>query len=145
MIKLAEYGLGLTYFNVKTVIKNYLDSNGIIYCIPENLFENFHYFKKNFIGLENVFKDNTPGQRWYKLFMQRHKELSERVPANLSYSRAKGMNSKYISPFFDMLNKLYTQYNFPQENIFNCDETGFSGSRGSTPIICKRGKNKNQS
>lgn len=42
----------------------------------------------------NKFKDNRPGKKWYKCFLNRHQELSERLTQNLTKSRSEVSEEK---------------------------------------------------
>jgi len=45
--------------------------------------ENIQASVKHFLetsGLQNPLHDNVPGQEWYKSFLRRHSELTERYP-----------------------------------------------------------------
>ena len=39
-------------------------------------------------GRSNPFTNNRPGEKWWKLFKERHPELSLRQPEHLQLSRA---------------------------------------------------------
>ncbi len=114
---MASWGYGLSFSDVQTIIKHYLDSTGI----------------------KSYFKDNKPGGTWFNLFKKRHPILSERIPQNFPRNRAESLSKESLKSFFEMVKNKYDQLNMINKptHIFNCDETGFSGDRGKEKIICR--------
>ena len=57
--------------------------------------------------IKNNFNNNTPGLKWFKLFFQRHPELTIRTAQNISITRVQSCTQEVISNFFDLLNNIY--------------------------------------
>ncbi|GFO18075.1 tigger transposable element-derived protein 6-like protein [Plakobranchus ocellatus] len=75
------------------------------------------------------FKDNKPGEKWYRLFRQRHKEkLALCTPQDLGSQRAAVSEAKIRNWFAkakeDILAADPSVLECP-DRIFNCDESGF--------------------
>ena len=82
-----------------------------------------------------------PGRKFLTLFKQRHhKILSSRIAQNLAVNRAVALNNKSLDQFFQTCQKYFDflQIHDKPQNIYNVDETGLSGSQGSTKILCKK-------
>ncbi|KAJ4442059.1 hypothetical protein ANN_11925 [Periplaneta americana] len=77
-------------------------------------------------GIPNRFKNGKAGKKWYYGFMARHSELSLRQPEATSAARALRFSRERVNEFFDVLTRLLDEYQFPPNNIFNMDESGFS-------------------
>ncbi|XP_060575632.1 uncharacterized protein LOC132733064 [Ruditapes philippinarum] len=73
--------------------------------------------------------DKGPSNQWLKKFIQRHPELSERKPENSDKARCSMSNRKVMADFFVLLDDILGKYGVKDKpsQIFNCDETGFSG------------------
>lgn len=111
----AEWGFPLTRCDVQVTIKNYLDN----------------------LGRESKrFKDNLPGERWVRCFLNRHPTLQIKVPKLISSSRAK-VDPATVTKYFENLEK--TISGIPPENILNFDETSISDDPSAKKIIVKRG------
>lgn len=63
----AHWGFPLTQYDIRTIVKSYLDKKGV--NIPQ-------------------FKHNLPGSDWMKLFLNRHKGLTTRCCQNIKRYRA---------------------------------------------------------
>ncbi|XP_060599404.1 uncharacterized protein LOC132753011 [Ruditapes philippinarum] len=73
--------------------------------------------------------DEGPSNQWPKKFIQRHPELSKRKPENSDKARCSMSTRKVMADFFVLLDDILGKYGIKekQSQIFNCDETGFSG------------------
>ncbi|XP_052284973.1 uncharacterized protein LOC127881261 [Dreissena polymorpha] len=73
--------------------------------------------------------ENGPSDEWFRKLFARHPELQERTPDSLDPARSSMSREDVIYPFFDFLDKTLTQYGVKDKpsQIFNCDETGWSG------------------
>ncbi|XP_052260545.1 uncharacterized protein LOC127864686 isoform X1 [Dreissena polymorpha] len=73
--------------------------------------------------------ENGPSDEWFRKLFARHPELQERTPESLDPARSSMSREDVIYPFFDFLDKTLTQYGVKDKpsQIFNCDETGWSG------------------
>jgi transposase-like protein len=119
LIKLADWGFGLTKIQIKQVIQNYSISSN-----------------------QNLFKNGIPGRSFFRGFLSRWNHvISRRLAGNLPVNRAAALSSHNINQFFDLCQKYYDYldiHNKPQ-NVYNVDESGLSGSQGSLQIFCKKG------
>lgn len=102
----------------------------------------FELAKQN--GIANPFSvaKESAGKDWLSGFLKRHKkEISVRAPTGTSFDRAKGFTQENVNLFFSLLEKEYSQYNFPPTAIWNVDETGISVVQSHNPrIIARKGK-----
>ena len=120
MIKrLADWGYGLTFRHIQRVIYDYLKRTDQLH----------------------LFKNGKPGRDWYNSFKSRWKhELSERTAGNIAKLRAASCTTKQVDDFFANVEKSYQEANIKNgNNVWNVDETGFSGDQGNKLILCARG------
>jgi len=123
LIKLSDAGLGLTKYEILTLIADYL--------------------KKT--NQEHLFKNGIPSDMWYRGFKKRWaKDLSPRMAQNLPINRAKGVNAETAGAFYDIVEKkkieLVAKYGpIPAENWWNTDESGYCGDQGNKVILCRKG------
>nr|CAI5817822.1 unnamed protein product [Callosobruchus analis] len=73
----------------------------------------------------NPFKDNMPGEGWYKSFLKRHPALSERVPEPVTSASARVSESDIRKWFLD--------------KVFNADETCFLLCPKNKAVLAPRG------
>ncbi|CAK1594188.1 unnamed protein product [Parnassius mnemosyne] len=112
---LWEYGFPLTAFDLKMIIKNYLESQGRVV---------------------KIFKNNIPGKDWLASFLSRHQSLSRRLANNIKRVRAQ-VSEDVISNFIENIDKELESV--PPENIFNYDESNLCDDPGKKTILCRRG------
>ncbi|XP_053382064.1 uncharacterized protein LOC123532137 [Mercenaria mercenaria] len=90
-------------------------------------------------GRKTLFNLNKgPSNKWIKKFIQRHPDLSERKPENQDKARSAMSNKKVMADFFTLLDTILLKYGVKDKpsQIFNCDETGFSGREtGRSKVI----------
>ena len=80
--------------------------------------------------------EKGPSDEWFRKFVSRHPELSEKKPERQDRSRNRMSNSNVINGFFDFYEAEVKKLgNVPAEAMFNCDETGWSGKEGSRQKI----------
>lgn len=89
---------------------------------------------------EKWHEDKKASIAWYKGFMHRNPTLSLRKPENTSLARIKAMNYENITTFFDNYRDLRQKFNFPENRIYNFDESGISTVLPSPKIIAKKGQ-----
>uniref|UniRef100_UPI00358F9432 tigger transposable element-derived protein 2-like n=1 Tax=Myxine glutinosa TaxID=7769 RepID=UPI00358F9432 len=89
--------------------------------------------------LQHPFKNAIAGKDWLRGFFSRHQDLSIRQPEATSAARAHGFNRQAVNRFFDLLEDLMEQHNFPPDKVYNVDETGMTTvqSRPSKIIALK--------
>ena len=78
-------------------------------------------------GKTTRWNNNMPSHQWVPIFLNRHKDLSNRMASNIKRSRAAVSHEK-INSFFD--NFVKEAENVPAENIFNYDETNLTDDPG---------------
>lgn len=111
----ADWGFPLTIFDVRCVVKKYLDKKGVV---------------------ESRFKDNFPGSKWAKGFLARQcNELKKRMCTNIKRARA-AITPEAIEAYFEELN--ISLKDVPPEAIINFDETSMQDNPGQTKVIVKR-------
>lgn len=116
LLKCSEWGYPLDQYDVRALVKNYLDKCG-------------KTVKK--------FKNNFPGRDFALGFLQRHaKQLSSRLCQNIKQSRA-SVSPAIINAYFDNLEKELE--GVPLTNIVNYDESNLSDDPGRTKVLVKRG------
>ncbi|CAH2016663.1 unnamed protein product [Acanthoscelides obtectus] len=114
ILRLSEYGFPLTAFDLRIVIRTYLDRIG---------------------RKVTKFRDNCPGTEWVSSFLKRRPCLTQRFAANIKRSRAavdKETVIAYIKNLEDVVRDVLP------ENIWNFDETNLSDDPGQKKIITKR-------
>ena len=116
-IALSSYGFPITTFDLRCIVKAYLDKSG----------RNVPQFRN----------DNFPGKEWAQSFMKRHKQiLSQRMSKNISYARASN-DQEVVEIFFSHLEKELEGI-LPQ-NVWNYDETNLMDDPGNKKVITRRG------
>lgn len=116
LIASAEYGFPLTMFDLRIVIRDYLDKLG---------------------RTVKTFINNTPGRDWCYGYLQRHKHLlTQRSCQNIKGVRAQ-TTEETIEEYFDRLSQ--SVEGVPPENLLNYDETNLSDDPGRKKCIFKRG------
>lgn len=115
--KLSEFGFPISEFELRYVMKCYLDKQG----------RKVKEFEKN---------KNMPGYEWGKLFLKRHPDLTTRVCSNIKRERA-GIDEDTINAYFENLE--HSVAGVPPENIWNYDETNLTDDPGASKVICKKG------
>ena len=88
-------------------------------------------------GRENPFRDDKPGNKWWKLFVQRHTELSLRVPEPLQQARALSCTSEAIARWFTDFEQFVDTHDLKDKphHIWNADESGFPLSPKSGKVV----------
>lgn len=115
LIKLSEYGFPVSAFELRQLVKNYLDKKGVEI---------------------KAFKNNYPTYEWSRLFLSRHPQLSERFAANIKIARAE-ITATTINNYFDRLGTELKD--IPPQNIWNYDETNLTDDPGRKKVLTKRG------
>jgi hypothetical protein len=112
---MSAYGFPVDSFDLRCIIKSYLDKNGVRHPL---------------------FCNNFPGIDWVKSFIKRHRDLSERFASNISKKRAQ-VGEENINEYFNHLESELE--NVPNENVWNYDETNLTDDQGQKRVITKRG------
>jgi hypothetical protein len=112
----AEWGFPLTTYDVRLLVKGYLDRCG-----------------RN----EKRFANNLPGPEWARSFLDRHcASLTTRLSENIKRARA-SVSAAMVNDYFDHLTESID--GVPPSNIINLDETNFTDDPGKVKVIVKRG------
>lgn len=77
--------------------------------------------------------DKGPSSRWIRKFLTRHPTISERIPEQQEKSRTRMANMTVMTQYFKLLEDTVQELGLSGKGsqIFNCDETGFSGKEKS--------------
>lgn len=67
-----------------------------------------------------------PSNKWIRSFLKRHRELSLRTADSLDESRA-NLNQSDVDDYFQLLDGVLQKHSLLPSQIYNMDETGFSG------------------
>lgn len=115
-IEMCKYGFPITVFDLRCIVKLYLEKKGRI--VPQ-------------------FSNNLPGRTWVQCFLKRHKkELSQRLCSNIKRVRA-AVNEETIKNYFNHL-KVEIE-GVPPHLIYNYDETNLVDDPGKKKVLTKRG------
>ncbi|GAB0090973.1 hypothetical protein DMENIID0001_057610 [Sergentomyia squamirostris] len=93
------------------------------------------------LKLPNSFTGGRPGYTWYKNFLTRHPELSERTPQNFSVPRA-SVTSSDLKEWFQSVEESLRKNNLmdvPPQRIFNTDESAFFLTPEDGRVLARRG------
>lgn len=74
------------------------------------------------------------GKDWLAGFMKRNARISLRKPEGTSINRINAFSKESVSNFFSNLGQVLEKHNFPQNRIYNVDETGISNVQ--KPVVC---------
>ena len=90
---------------------------------------------------ETLFKNNRPGKFWYRVFMRRHNNLSERIAQNLTTIRASETEEDLRQWFSYIKNHLEKKILLSLEphRIFNLDESAFMLVPRDNCVIAEKG------
>ena len=97
-----------------------------------------------YLQIRTPFLNNRPSEMWYRLFMARYPELSQKQPSLLSRQRA-GITRQAIDEWFEefksYLEEIGHGYLLDQPSrIFNADETGFPLAPKPLKVIAAKGE-----
>ncbi|XP_014485485.1 PREDICTED: uncharacterized protein LOC106750002 [Dinoponera quadriceps] len=95
IVAVGTYGFPCSIRDLKVIVRSYLDKMGR--TVP-------------------VFKENTPGIDWVKLFLKRHPDITRRTGRNIPLSRA-AVNKDTIRDYFHHLR--HELEGVPHCNIYN--------------------------
>ncbi|XP_063237501.1 uncharacterized protein LOC134539411 [Bacillus rossius redtenbacheri] len=111
----GEWGFPLTAFDIRCIIKKYLDKKGMV---------------------EPRFKNNLPGKKWIKCFLARQcVQLKYRMCTNIKRSRA-AVTPEAIQTYFEELS--VSLADVPAEAILNYDETSMQDNPGQAKVVVRR-------
>jgi len=111
----SDWGFPFEKEDVKMLVKSYLDRAG---------------------KALKPFKNNLPGDIWYKNFIKRHSTaLKSRLWENIKRSRA-AVSRKVVNEYFDNLEM--SQAGIPPQTIINYDETNFVDDPGRIKVSVRK-------
>lgn len=135
LITMAKIGYGVPRKDIPNIVKNILDeAEKKGYIIPET----------------RKFPDNKPSVTWIYAFLERHPEVSARMPENLGFQRA-SINEADLRLWYNKLEIfLKDEHNLDikeflslenADRIFNLDESGFplQGTNGKLKVVTAKG------
>ena len=78
---------------------------------------------------------------WWESFCRHHVDVTLRITAPLSSSRAKSTDVNVINKYFDMFQATMEEYDLLQKpcHLFNIDETGLPISPKPLKMVCRKG------
>lgn len=120
IIKMSKLFYGLSRLQVKKIAFQYAEAN--------NIPNNFNKVKK------------ICGNDWYYGFLKRHPNISLRKPESTSLNRVKGFNKQEVDLFFSNLSRVFKDYNYPANRIYNADETGITPVHIPAKILAGKGQ-----
>lgn len=109
IIQMGECFYGLSYKEVRSLAFQMAEKNGIPHPFDQRI--------------------KLAGPDWLKSFLRRHPTLSLRAPENTSVARARGFNRESVNQFFDVLQRIYEEHEYPPSRVWNVDETSVSTVR----------------
>jgi hypothetical protein len=100
-----------------------------------------HFLEAN--PRQNPFKDNHPGEGWYKGFLRRHQELTERQPEAVTLAST-NVSEADIRSWFQQIETYLKEEDLFQIlddpiRVFNSDETNFQLCPKTKKVIAPRG------
>lgn len=121
IIQLAKQGFPRKKKDITAVIQSYLNDN----------------------QRPNPFKDNKPGDCWFKAFLTRHPRITARTSEGVTNASA-CVGEKDIRKWFDQISEYFTEQNLTQvledpSRIFNADETGFNICQKTGKVYAETG------
>ncbi|XP_030751325.1 uncharacterized protein LOC115878847 [Sitophilus oryzae] len=121
IIKMSKLFFGLSRLQVKKIAFQYANAN--------NIPNNFNKDKK------------ICGNDWYYGILKRHPNISLRKPESTSLNRVKGFNKKEVEFIFLLIClKVFEDYNFPANRIYNADEIGITPVHIPGKILAVKGQ-----
>lgn len=108
----ADWGFPLERSDIKDLVESYLNRKGT-----------------------NKFSNNRPADSWYYGFLERHKELTQRLSENIKRNRA-AVSIDSLNTYFD--NLADSLKDVPPENLLNYDETGFVDDPGGNKVVVRK-------
>ncbi|GAB1605179.1 hypothetical protein Ahia01_000799700 [Argonauta hians] len=103
----------------------------------------FEYFEKN--NLNHPFTSNLAGEKWFRLFLNRHPELRHRKAQAMNPARAQKLNRFIVNDHFNKLEQTLTDLDLfdKPDRIFNLDEKGCRLSlHHQQQVIAKKGSKR---
>lgn len=94
------------------------------------------------MNLKTAFKNDIPGDDFWRGVKARRPDLVVRTPEACNTNRMRGMNQVVVGKYFDDLEEIIRQYNILPNCIWNADETGMQFSPSPSKVLAKKGTRK---
>lgn len=88
---------------------------------------------------ESWLLNKQAGPDWLSIFLNKHPDLSIRIPEATSIGRAMGFNRVRVDAFFDLLDTVKEKFKFAASDIWNVDETGVTTVQKLCKVIAEKG------
>lgn len=110
-------------------------------CDKEELFNLVGQYAEQ-SNLKTRFKNNKPGEEWYRAFMKRHPTLSLKKPEHLQKLRKDARKPDIIFDFYNKLQAVIVENNLTDKPmlIYNADESGFNSDPSRVRSLGEKGK-----
>ncbi|XP_022160773.1 uncharacterized protein LOC111026903 [Myzus persicae] len=100
----------------------------------------YDYAKVNSVHVPDNWHTNKKASKdWLIGFLKKNSSLSIRTPQATSLGRTTSFNRHNVSEFFTKLSRVYEQYKFGCQDIWNIDETGVTTVQRPDKIIASKG------
>jgi hypothetical protein len=142
---LYDYYIGKSNLDSKSGPKPYLTSEEeeeLVDFLEIHSRIGYPYTRKHVLAIIQDIIDTkgikaTVSNGWWQSFLRRHPTLTLRTAVPLSIARASATDAHMIDSYFDKLEKVLVKNDILDKanNIFNCDETGFSLSPKSPKVV----------
>ena len=91
-------------------------------------------------NLQNPFTNDKPGRSWFKNFLGRQNLSSKKATMISSARKSATANPFIIYGFYELIEKTITEKKLKQEQIWNCDESGFPTDPSRARLVAPKGK-----
>lgn len=91
------------------------------------------------LKLKTGFKNDTPGDDWFRGLQKRHPDIAMKKPQKLSVTRARAMNKSSVDKYFGKLKETIDKLNVQSHHIWNCDETNVQLEHKPTSVVGRKG------
>ena len=118
LIHMSKIGYGRTRQHVIQAVKSILDKD----------------------GRKNPFINNTPGRKWWSLFLKRHPTISLRSAEHLQLSRVQCCTPEALDEWYHNFDQFLQQHDLKDKPhlIWNADESGFQLCPKTGKVIAMR-------
>lgn len=122
VIKLSKFFYGITRAEIQKAAFSYASKKNIN-----------HPFSK---------LSKAAGKDWLEGFLRRNPQISLRKPEATSVNRITAFNREEVNLFYENLGRLMERFKFPQDRIYNADETGLSTVQVPQKILAEKGQKR---
>ena len=97
------------------------------------------YLSANSLSLSS-FKTGKPGMDWFYAFAKRNNLSLKKAALTSSARKSATANLFVVYDFYDQLDEIIKSNNLNEEQIWNCDESGFLSGPGHCRVVSEKGK-----